>query len=89
MTPTRLRQCINALYWTQRGLAALLRRPEGTVRQWARGTVKIPPEVAEWLEARAQHAEATPPPLRKNTQSAHISVDEYAQGEYKGGAAGE
>ena len=65
MTPTRLRECLLALGWSQRGLARLLGRDEGTVRQWARGAVKIPPGVAEWLEARGEHAERHPPPARK------------------------
>lgn len=64
MTPERLRACLAALDWTQRGLARLLGRPEGTVRQWARGAVQIPPAVAAWLEARARHAERHPPPAR-------------------------
>lgn len=64
MTPTRLRECLAALDWTQRGLARLLERPEGTVRQWARGVVQIPNEVARWLEIRAKHAEKYPPPAR-------------------------
>lgn len=64
MTPDRLRECLAVLDWTQRGLARLLGRPEGTVRQWCRGAVQIPPAAAAWLEARAQHAEQTPPPPR-------------------------
>lgn len=64
MTPTRLRECLALLAWSQRGLAALLGRQEGTVRQWARGVVQIPAEVATWLEARARHAERYPPPVR-------------------------
>lgn len=64
MTPDRLRECLAALDWTQRGLARLLQRPEGTVRQWARGAVQIPQAVAAWLETRARHAERHPPPSR-------------------------
>ncbi len=64
ITPTRLRECLDVLGWSQRGLATLLNRPEGTVRQWARGTVTPPSDVAAWLEARARHAENTPPPAR-------------------------
>jgi DNA-binding transcriptional regulator YdaS (Cro superfamily) len=64
MTPARFRECLAVLDWTQRGLARLLSRPEGTVRQWARGAVQIPPAVAAWIETRARHAERTPPPAR-------------------------
>ena len=65
MTPTHLRQCLALLHWSQRGLARILNRDEGTVRQWARGAVVIPHDVADWLIARADHAEATPAPIRK------------------------
>ncbi len=63
MTPTRLRECLTALDWTQRGLARLLGRQEGTVRQWARGAVQIPEDVSAWLEKLATyHAKHPPPP---------------------------
>lgn len=64
VTPTRLRECLAALDWTQRGLGRLLGRQEGTVRQWARGAVQIPEDVAAWLEVRARYAEKHPPPIR-------------------------
>jgi transcriptional regulator with XRE-family HTH domain len=65
VSPDRLRACIEALGWTQRGLARMLGRHEGTVRQWARGTVSVPDDVAAWLETRASVAEVTPAPVRK------------------------
>lgn len=67
MTPTRLRECIEALGWTQRGLARVLERQEGTVRQWARGAVQIPADVADWLERLTRFHERNPPPI-KNTR---------------------
>jgi DNA-binding transcriptional regulator YdaS (Cro superfamily) len=65
MTPTRLRECLALLRWSQRGLADALGRPEGTVRQWARGAVQIPPAVASWLEAAARWHASHPPPARQ------------------------
>jgi hypothetical protein len=65
MTPTRFRECLDALHWTQRGLARILGRPEGTVRQWARGAVQIPDDEAVWLEFLAIMHEKTPPPRRE------------------------
>jgi len=65
MTPTHFRQCLALLDWTQRGLARQLGYAESTVRQWARGALPIPDQVADWLVARADHAEATPAPGRK------------------------
>lgn len=62
MTPTHLRHCIDTIGWSQRQLARVLDRHEGTVRQWARGSVQIPGEVAAWLEALAAAHEANPPP---------------------------
>ena len=64
MTPTRFRECLDALHWTQRGLARILTRPEGTVRQWARGAVRRPPDVAAWLEQVASLIQSAPPPRR-------------------------
>ena len=64
MTPARFRECLDALYWTQRGLARILGRPEGTVRQWARGAVRIPEDVVRWLEYLADFHRAMPPPRR-------------------------
>jgi hypothetical protein len=69
MTPTRLRECLNALRWSQRGLAAALGRQEGTVRQWARGAVRIPDDVAAWLERAGRWHEQNPPPERAPTSS--------------------
>lgn len=64
MTPTEFRACLDALHWTQRGLARILGRPEGTVRQWARGAVQIPDEVAHWVGCLAIIHKAHPPPRR-------------------------
>lgn len=65
MTPTRLRECLDALHWSQRGLATILNRPEGTVRQWARGAVRVPDDVAAWLDKLARYAVKHPPPVRE------------------------
>lgn len=64
MSPTRLRECLEALEWTQRGLARVLDRQEGTVRQWARGVVQIPDDVAAWLERLERCHARNPPPKR-------------------------
>lgn len=65
MTPARLRECVTLLRWSQRGLATALNRPEGTVRQWARGATRIPADVAAWLEEAGQWHAKNPPPARK------------------------
>lgn len=64
MTPARLLECLAVLAWSKSGLAKQLGRPEATVRQWERGLVRIPEDVAEWLEIRAEHAAKYPPPVR-------------------------
>lgn len=64
MTPTRLRECLETIGWTQRGLARMLGRQEGTVRQWARGAVQIPEDVGYWVNRVANHIEKYPPPKR-------------------------
>lgn len=76
MTPASFRESLALLRWTQRGLARALGRPEGTVRQWARGDVQVPDDVATWLQAVAPKAARIharmdellaklPPPRRK------------------------
>jgi transcriptional regulator with XRE-family HTH domain len=65
MTPTELRECLAALHWTQRGLAAILGCDEGLVRRWARGAAEIPSDVAQWLRGLAQHHRQHPPPTWK------------------------
>jgi hypothetical protein len=62
MTPTRFRECLDAIDWSQRGIARHLDRQEGTVRQWARGSVRIPEDVADWLETLTTFHEAHPAP---------------------------
>ena len=64
MTPDRFREVLALLDLPQRGFARLLNRPEGTVRQWARGVVVIPADVAAWLEALAAFMAAHPLPAR-------------------------
>jgi transcriptional regulator with XRE-family HTH domain len=69
MTPTRLRECLALLRWSQRGLADALGRPEGTVRQWARGAVRIPDDVAAWLEKAGRWHAKNPPPARQQPEA--------------------
>ena len=64
MTSDRFREVLALLDLPQRGFARLLNRPEGTVRQWARGAVAIPADVATWLEALAAFMVAHPLPAR-------------------------
>ena len=64
MTPDRFREVLRLLDLPQRGFARLLNRPEGTVRQWARGAVAIPADVAAWLEALASFMATHPLPAR-------------------------
>jgi transcriptional regulator with XRE-family HTH domain len=68
MTPTRLRECLAVLGWTQRGLAAFLGCDERMAREWAAGKRLMPPRLAEWVELRARHAEAHPPPADWQTR---------------------
>ena len=70
MTPTRLRECLDALHWSQRGLADVLGYSEGTVRGWARGARDIPSEVACWLDMLAAAHAAHPLPEGWGRQAA-------------------
>ena len=45
MTPTRRRECLALLRWTQRGFAAVIGWDEGTVRRWLRDGGEAPAEI--------------------------------------------
>jgi ribosome-binding protein aMBF1 (putative translation factor) len=62
MTPSRLRDVLTLLHWSQRGLADIMACDERLVRRMAAGAADIPPAVAEWLEKLAAVHEANPPP---------------------------
>ncbi|WP_458097362.1 nuclease [Roseomonas sp. WA12] len=62
MTPTRLRECLALLRWSQRGLADALGMDEARVRKMARGTSEVPVDLAAWLERRAVAMADDPPP---------------------------
>jgi hypothetical protein len=64
MTPTRRRECLALLRWTQRGFAAVIGCDEGTVRRWLRDSGEAPPDVDAWLERRAAAMASDPPPRR-------------------------
>jgi ribosome-binding protein aMBF1 (putative translation factor) len=62
MTPTRFRECLGLIGWSQRGLSTRIESDERLVRRWASGDAEIPPSVAEWLETLAKiHAEFPSP----------------------------
>ena len=66
MTPTRLRECLATLGWSQRTLAKLTQRDDSLVRRWADGDRPVPEAVAAWLERMAAGMQALltsdPPP---------------------------
>ena len=62
MTPARLRACLAAIHWSQRGLAKILRTDERQVRRWATGQYPVPEPIAAWLDRLATMMEANPPP---------------------------
>jgi hypothetical protein len=65
MTPSRLRECLVALRWSQRELAATLGCNERLVRRWAAGApgYAVPESVGEWLEVLAKTHIRHPTPL--------------------------
>ena len=64
MTPTRRREYLALLRWTQRGFAAVIGWDEGTVRRWLRDGGEAPAEIDAWLERRAVAMADDPPPTR-------------------------
>jgi ribosome-binding protein aMBF1 (putative translation factor) len=61
-TPTQLREWLDAIGWTQRGLAAQLDCDERMVRRWFNGEWKMPPSVAAWLKRIAAAHTSNPAP---------------------------
>jgi hypothetical protein len=62
MTAEELRACLDALHWSQRGLADILDRDPRMVRRWGSGHYAIPDDVAHWLGTLAAFHEQHPPP---------------------------
>lgn len=62
MTPTTLRECLENLSWSQRGLAHILQCNDRLVRRWASGESQIPDEVAAWLLRLTACFRENPPP---------------------------
>ncbi|GBQ85584.1 hypothetical protein AA14337_3110 [Acetobacter malorum DSM 14337] len=62
MSPQRLAICLEIMGWTLRVLARMLRKSEGTIRQWKNGSLPVPEDVAVWLEGLVAYMEANPPP---------------------------
>ncbi|ACI50343.1 conserved hypothetical protein [Gluconacetobacter diazotrophicus PA1 5] len=73
MTPTRLRECLVLVRWSQRGLAAALDADERLVRRWASGDADIPEAVAEWIEGLAQAHASLPAPGRWRSRETALS----------------
>lgn len=65
MTPTRRRECLEILHWSQRGFAEVIGWDEGTVRRWMREGGEAPADIDEALETLAAFHEAHPLPQRK------------------------
>lgn len=63
MTPTQFRECLEALHWSQREFAAIIKRNDRQVRRWAAGEAEIPLDVAAWLERWAYRMQSDPPPF--------------------------
>ena len=65
----RLRIALAALHWTQRGLAAVLRRDERGVRRWLSGDYEPPADLLAWLETLAAFHRDNPPPAPQHPAS--------------------
>jgi len=68
MTPARFIACLDLLGWSYAALSRQLgdQWNDRTIRRWASGAFRVPPEVAEWLERRTRDAQAAPFPTRRH-----------------------
>ena len=62
MTADELRECLEALHWSNRELARTLEINLSTVHDWAAGKWPVPPRIAAWLRASAAALRAQPLP---------------------------
>lgn len=62
MHPFELKRALDALRWSQRGLADVLDCDDRLVRRWISGDFTIPEEIAEWLTDLAALHSTLPPP---------------------------
>jgi hypothetical protein len=62
MTPSRFRECLAVLHWSQLGLAELLYCDDQLVRRWAQGSEPVPETIAGWIEKLASAREAAASP---------------------------
>jgi len=62
MTPGEMRECLDALSWSQTMLAMRLGIEERRVSDWVRGRRDMPPNLADWLRRSAASLRAEPLP---------------------------
>jgi hypothetical protein len=65
MTATEMRDCLDAIRWSQHQLARVLEYDAGHIRKKVRGKEPIEPQFAAWLRALARVHRAYPPPRLK------------------------
>lgn len=69
MTPRVFSKCLEAIGWSQRGLASRLGMGEVTIRRWADGSYPVPADVAQWLaQLAAAHQRHPPPDIISNNE---------------------
>ena len=62
MSPSELREALDAVRWSQRSLASALECDDRLVRRWAAGGAAVPQNVAVWLRRLAAVHRVSPPP---------------------------
>lgn len=63
MPPATFRALCAACGWTPQAVALRVGRRRNAGTEWATGRVRVPAEVAEWLERVAAALAAVPPPV--------------------------
>jgi len=65
MTADELHAFLTRMDWNIQTLADALARDHRTLRRWRKGTLAIPDDEAQWIEALDDWLARHPPPMRK------------------------
>jgi len=63
IAPERFVECLRVCHWPYRTFASIIGYDEASVRRYAKGEVRVPSGVAQWLLSVTEYIENNPPAL--------------------------